>query len=247
MERHEVDAFLAVAEELHFRRAAERLRLSTARVSQTIQRLERRVGAPLFERTSRMVTLTPMGRQFRDDLEPARALTNAALGKAIAAAREVNRVLRVGFLGPTAGDFLLATARAFGDHRPECEISLRETACLEDVADDPFADVVASVPDYWRDAHLPRRTPLGRTLTRGPAVATLNEILLVVAAGQAISTVDVQVARRHPRRDISYLRLLDTPPFEMGLVWRTTAPTDLARDFVLVAEGFSARRNGGAE
>ncbi len=81
MERHEVDAFLAVAEELHFSRAAERLRLSTARVSQTIQRLERRVGAPLFERTSRMVRLTPIGRQFRDDLEPARALTNAALGK----------------------------------------------------------------------------------------------------------------------------------------------------------------------
>lgn len=123
----------------------------------------------------------------------------------------------------------------------------RETACLEDVADDPFADVVASVPDYWRDAHLPRRTPLGRTLTRGPAVATLNEILLVVAAGQAISTVDVQVARRHPRRDISYIRLLDTPPFEMGLVWRTTTPTTLARDFVLAAEGFSARRNGVAK
>jgi hypothetical protein len=118
MERHEVETFLALAEELHFGRTAQRLRLSTARVSQTIRRLERRVGAPLFERTSRTVALTPIGRQFRDDLEPARALMNAALGRAIAAAREVSRVLRVGFLGPTAGDFLLAAVSAFGEHHP---------------------------------------------------------------------------------------------------------------------------------
>nr|WP_324605600.1 LysR family transcriptional regulator [Streptomyces niger] len=44
---------MILVEELHFGRTAKRLRVSRARVSQTIQRLERRVGAPLFERTSR--------------------------------------------------------------------------------------------------------------------------------------------------------------------------------------------------
>ena len=51
IERHEAEAFLALPEELHFGRTAERLHVSAARVSQTIRRLERRVGVPLFRRT----------------------------------------------------------------------------------------------------------------------------------------------------------------------------------------------------
>ena len=58
LERHELDAFLTLAEELHFGRTAERLHISTTRVSQTIAKLERRVGVPLFNRTSRRVELT---------------------------------------------------------------------------------------------------------------------------------------------------------------------------------------------
>ncbi|GAA3168057.1 LysR family transcriptional regulator [Nonomuraea salmonea] len=48
LERHELEAFLTLAEELHFGRTAERLRVSTARISQTIAKLERRTGVPLF-------------------------------------------------------------------------------------------------------------------------------------------------------------------------------------------------------
>ncbi|MFC9640896.1 LysR family transcriptional regulator [Streptomyces mirabilis] len=61
MERHEIEAFLTLADELHFRRTSERLGLAQGRVSQTIKKLERRIGVPLFERTSRRVTLTPAG------------------------------------------------------------------------------------------------------------------------------------------------------------------------------------------
>ena len=99
MEKHEIETFLALAEELHFGHTAARLRVSTARVSQTIQRLERRIGAPLFARTSRTVALTPIGRQFRDDLAPAYRGMLDALSSAVAA----GRTLRVGFLGPSAG------------------------------------------------------------------------------------------------------------------------------------------------
>jgi DNA-binding transcriptional LysR family regulator len=52
MERRLIEIFLTVAEELHFGRTAERLHVSTARVSQTVKQLERRVGVLLFERTS---------------------------------------------------------------------------------------------------------------------------------------------------------------------------------------------------
>jgi DNA-binding transcriptional LysR family regulator len=68
VEEQEIRAFLALAEERHFGRAAQRLHVSTARVSQLIKKLERRIGVSLFERTSRKVVLTPVGQQLDDDL-----------------------------------------------------------------------------------------------------------------------------------------------------------------------------------
>lgn len=55
----DVDVFLTLADELHFGRTAERLHLSQARVSQVVRKLERAIGAALFERTTRTVSLTP--------------------------------------------------------------------------------------------------------------------------------------------------------------------------------------------
>src|SRR5688572_12964992 len=71
LDRHELEAFLTLAEELHFGRAAERLHLSTSRVSQTIAKLERRIGLPLFHRTSRRVEMTDLGRRLHDEIRPA--------------------------------------------------------------------------------------------------------------------------------------------------------------------------------
>jgi DNA-binding transcriptional LysR family regulator len=51
VEQRDIEIFLTLAEELHFGRTAERLHVSTARVSQTIKKLERRIGAALFERS----------------------------------------------------------------------------------------------------------------------------------------------------------------------------------------------------
>jgi DNA-binding transcriptional LysR family regulator len=55
VERRDIEIFLTLAEELHFTRAAQRLHVTPARVSQTIKLMERRIGAALFERTSRRV------------------------------------------------------------------------------------------------------------------------------------------------------------------------------------------------
>jgi len=79
----ELEAFLAVADELHFGRAAERLRVAQPSVSQLIRKLERGLGVRLFERTSRRVELTAAGHRL---LPEARAVL-AALDRATAAAR----------------------------------------------------------------------------------------------------------------------------------------------------------------
>lgn len=78
----QLEAFIAVAEESHFRRAAERLHTSQPVVSQEVQRLERSVGAALFDRSTRSVQLTPVGEAV---LEDARAV-HAALERFVARA-----------------------------------------------------------------------------------------------------------------------------------------------------------------
>jgi DNA-binding transcriptional LysR family regulator len=89
VEQRDIEIFLTLAEELHFGRTAERPHVSTARVSQTIKKLERRIGAALFERTSRHVALTPIGRRLDDDLRPAYEQIREGIGRAIASGRGI--------------------------------------------------------------------------------------------------------------------------------------------------------------
>lgn len=131
MERREIEIFLTLAEELHFGRTAERLHVSGALVSQTIKKLERRIGAPLFERTSRRVALTPIGRQLDDDLRPAHGRIQEGIGKAIAAGRGVHGLLDVGFMSAAAGQLVLDIADTFHTQHPDCEVKLRETSLID--------------------------------------------------------------------------------------------------------------------
>ncbi|MGW4159394.1 LysR family transcriptional regulator [Streptomyces sp. NPDC004788] len=126
LERHELEAFLTLAEELHFGRTAERLHVSTARVSQTIAKLERRIGVPLFQRTSRRVALTPLGRQLYEEVRPAWSRITDAVERAVEAGRGVTGVLRVAFTGPAAGQLLIGATQAFRARHPECEVQIRE-------------------------------------------------------------------------------------------------------------------------
>ncbi|MFD0544867.1 LysR family transcriptional regulator [Streptomyces mexicanus] len=132
LERYEVEAFLTLAEELHFGRTAERLHLSTARVSQTIAKLERRVGVPLFHRTSRRVELTPVGRDLEEELRPAWARITAAVARAVEAGRGLTGLLRIAFTGPAAGQLLVGATQEFRARHPDCDVQIRE-AQLSDV------------------------------------------------------------------------------------------------------------------
>ncbi|MFI5911489.1 LysR family transcriptional regulator [Dactylosporangium sp. NPDC051541] len=126
LERHELETFLALAAELHFGRTAARLGRTTARVSQIIRVLERRIGVPLFERTSRRVALTPTGRRLYADLRPAHEQITAALSRAMTDARGVTGVVRVGFVGALTGRLGIRAAEHFRRSHPDCEVRLHE-------------------------------------------------------------------------------------------------------------------------
>jgi len=121
-----VRAFLAVAEELHFGRGADRLRLTQPRVSRLIAALEARIGGSLFERTSRQVRLTPLGALLHARLRPAYQDLLAALGEAHGAASGTSGTLRLGvsvMIGSTA---LRRVTGRFERQYPECQLTVTQ-------------------------------------------------------------------------------------------------------------------------
>ncbi|ROQ66337.1 LysR family transcriptional regulator [Streptomyces sp. 840.1] len=171
MELRDIDIFLTLAEELHFGRTAERLHVSQARVSQAIGKQERRLGVTLFDRTSRRVALTPVGRRLREDLQQAVDLLHAGLARAQAAGLGAGRTLRLGVFGH-AGHELRPLVEAFRVRHPGCDIQFGEIN---------GNDAFTALRDGKHDAHvlwLPVAEP---DLTVGPTVLTGGRVLAVSA------------------------------------------------------------------
>ncbi|WP_031488080.1 LysR family transcriptional regulator [Streptomyces bicolor] len=160
MELRDIEIFLALAEELHFGRTAERLHISQARVSQAIAKQERHIGAALFERTSRRVALTPLGERLRDDLKAGYERIRDGVDSAMESARGVRGSLRLGIFGPLAHD-LAPVTRLFRERYPSCGLSFQEVGFS-----DPFGPLRAGEVDL-QTCWLPVREP---DLTVGPVV-----------------------------------------------------------------------------
>ncbi|MFJ9080198.1 LysR family transcriptional regulator [Streptomyces sp. NPDC102278] len=192
MEVRDIEIFLTLAEELHFARAAARLQVSQARVSQAIAQQERRIGGMLFDRANRrQVGLTPLGRQLRDDLRPLYAGLCGSLERARMTARGVAGVLRVGML-PFNLVELHHYWRTFRSRHPHWELQIRRA---------PFVDPFACLRDGTLDAlvgWLPVEEP---DLTVGPVLFT-DPRLLAVSKDDALSsrssvTVETLADRPH--------------------------------------------------
>lgn len=125
MELRHLKAFLAVAEELHFGRAAERLHIAQPPLSQQIRQLEAHLGVQLFERSTRSVRMTSAGEAL---LPRARALL-AGLDDAERAARAGGRgeygKVTIGFAGASTNLLLPQLARAVRSEYPNLELDLQ--------------------------------------------------------------------------------------------------------------------------
>ena len=178
VELRELRIFLALAEELHFGRTAERLQISQPGVSEAIRSLEARIGTRLFERTSRLVRLTGAGEELRGNLVPALAAVDRALAQASNHAASVTGPLRIGFTSTTEGPPLHRLIDEFQSRHPGCQVILHEVD-----SGDPYGEVRRGDVDVlvnWLAVDEP-------DLTAGPPVS-LHSRLLVVARSHRLAT-----------------------------------------------------------
>ncbi len=120
--------FVAVAEELHFSRAAARLFVAQQALSKQIRELEAELGVTLLNRTTRRVELTEDGEHF---LEVARGVLDAwddGLRRVRLASRAGQRVLRLGFVVGAALELTRPILAEFARRHPDVELRLQEAA-----------------------------------------------------------------------------------------------------------------------
>ena len=172
MELRDIEIFLTLAEELHFGRTAGRLHVSQARISQAISQQERRLGALLFDRANRrVVRLTRVGRQLRDDLRPVYAGLHDSLERARLTAQGITAVLRVGML-PINGHDMRPCWDTFRSLHPQWKLRIQYAPFV-----DPFAGLRRGDVDVlvtW----LPVEEP---DLTVGPTLFSEPRVLAVVS------------------------------------------------------------------
>src|SRR4051812_31292030 len=180
MELRHLRYFVVVAEELHFRRAAERLHMSQPPLSQQIRALEQEIGVTLLLRNQRRVELTVAGQAF---LERAREIL-AAVEDAARQARRVQRGqvgrLAVGFVGSAMYSFVPELLRAFHEQSPDIGLRLHELGTSEQLRqlEDGRLDV-----GFVR---VPRQHPELRleTVLEEPVIAALPDLHPFAARAQ---------------------------------------------------------------
>jgi DNA-binding transcriptional LysR family regulator len=133
MEFRHLRYFLAVAKELHFGRAAERLKMAQPPLSQQIKQLETELGVQLFERTRRKVSLTAAGQVLQQEAQQLLHQLEQAVSKTQQASRgEVGR-LAIAFVSSAMYSLLPDYLKQFREQYPQVDIVLHELSTQEQI------------------------------------------------------------------------------------------------------------------
>jgi len=124
MELRRLRYFVVLADELNFRRAAERLNIAQSPLSQQIRKLEDEVGARLFDRTNRHVNLTHAGSVFLQEAQALLARSREAVDRAQGAAEGRAGALRVGYLTSMTNERFSAAMTRFRKDCPDVDLAL---------------------------------------------------------------------------------------------------------------------------
>ncbi|WP_298235182.1 LysR family transcriptional regulator [uncultured Azohydromonas sp.] len=249
--------FVAVAEELHFGRAARRLHMTQPPLTQAMQALERALQVQLLQRTRRSVALTPAGEallvQARRLLREAEALPDLVR----AAAAGLSGRLRLAFVSSIAYGPLPPWLRSFREHHPDVELQLREATM-----DLQLAALAAGDIDAGFVLHAPAAVPaplqalqvlsepLVLALPAGHLAAAHETVrfddvaaepLLIFPRSVAPSLFDAVLARYHagscaPRiaqEAIQLQTIVSLVSAGMGVAWVPASMTQLQRPGVV--------------
>ena len=204
--------FIAVAEELHFGRAARRLGIAQPPLSLQIQKLEAELGVALFERTSRRVQLTAAGETLLDEgrraLEGVRSATDAA----VRAARGETGSLTIAFAASVMFLTLPRMIRNFREEFPGVRLELREL---------PTGQQIAALRTGELDIGFLREPPSDDVFV----TETVIREQLVLA-----------LSKRHPLATRKWLRLIDVANEDFVLFPRDLAPGLHAHVLAMCAE-----------
>ncbi|MEV3965747.1 LysR family transcriptional regulator [Nocardia sp. NPDC050193] len=256
--------FAALAQHLHFGRAAASLFIAQPVLSRQIRALEQELGCTLLERTTRSVQLTPSGAQL---YEEARGLFTA-VDSAVRRVREIDRGVERLVVGFASGLRVSTALRAFAESRPEVEVELfqltwweRELPLRDGRADvgylrRPFDSAglrtvtvgtepkVACLPVAHRLAGSPAADrPLREADLAGePAIgaqvrrtASIEEKFELVASGHGIAVVPRGVAQAYSRPDLIYRQVLDAEPVEICVAVPENRRERRVREFAQLA------------
>jgi len=243
IEVRELEYFLAVADTLHFARAAERLGIAPPPLSRVIAQLERRLGTTLFERTSRRVELTAAGRVFKAEART----TLRSLDRAVRRTQQVGRgALRIATAPGTGSGLLRELVRGylarFGRDTVELVFTREQTSAVRDGrADVALAcsseyltgmdaqDVTTERPVALVPADHPfaaRQTLTPACLLHDPAYAAdlpsvrLDALIDLVATGQLVAAGGDSVTDRRGRH-VAAVPVTGLPARNILLAWPT--------------------------
>jgi DNA-binding transcriptional LysR family regulator len=195
MELRHLRYFVQVAEEQHYGRAAERLRVAQPALSRQIQDLEEEIGFKLFDRLPRGVKLSTAGKLFMEDARRILEQVNEATGRAKRVASGQSGTLRVGFVESVSWHGVVPDSfRQFRERQPDVELQLKPASSMEQTEAVHAGRLDAAF--VFAIAHI------GRELAQLP-VASLN---LMLAAPKG-----------HPLTKLKKLRLRDLT--DASFVW----------------------------
>lgn len=201
MELRHLRYFVAVAEELHFRKAAERLHIVQPALSKQISLLEAELGVRLLDRDRRHVSLTSAGRAFLEDAQAVVSRADGAKARALAIGNGGLGEFSIGFIQPALADLVPRSLRRFRDHYPEVTIRISEMPskrAIDEVANRTIhcAFTRLPVPDRPDISHeVVSRQEVVLAVPDSHRLAGQESVELIEVAGDDLIFIDRRVER----------------------------------------------------